>query len=101
METSITFDSFAPIQSPSKNYKRQLFPVHDRKLYITVWKNTANLLDVVQLYSKQRRKEKKKKDKLFESFTSEGGITVWNQKTNSYEMMYYLLSMIDYKSRLL
>jgi len=61
METSITFDSFAPIQSPSKNYKRQLFPVHDRKLYITVWKNTANLLDVVQLYSKQRRKEKKKK----------------------------------------
>jgi len=61
METSITFDSFAPIQSPSKNYKRQLFPVHDRKLYITVWKNTANLLDVVQLYSKQRKKKKKKK----------------------------------------
>jgi len=38
METSITFDFFAPIQSPSiasKNYKRQLFPVHNRKLYIT------------------------------------------------------------------
>jgi len=67
METSITFDSFAPIQSPSKNYKRQLFPVHDRKLYITVWKNTANLLDVVQLYSKQRRKKKKKKKKKISS----------------------------------
>lgn len=151
METSITFDSFAPIQSPSitsKNYTRQLFPVHNIKLYITGsskkwtpnkhWFLYEKYISHQLLYINSQRyetqkvimygnfhhflhhtkrktlpicliyhgyiliKEEDKNIKALSIFHLERWHhCVRKQKTNWYEMMYYLLTMTNYKSILL